>query len=129
MLLPSQTITKSTENSTTYSTSNRVMAWQHKTFPFLKLPKTTCGDQAHARFHSSNIRLQTITANQTLSRGGDWRVLQMQKILQFFSENRMMMTTTTNRGLTGCNDTNLLRFLEKPKSTRLFFCSNSKEET
>jgi hypothetical protein len=75
------------------------------------------------------IGLQTITADQTLSRGGDWRVLQMQKVLQFFSENRMMMTTTTNRGLTGCNDTNLLRFLEKPKSTRLFFCSNSKEET
>lgn len=34
MLLPSQTITKSTENSTTYSTSNRVMAWQHKSFSF-----------------------------------------------------------------------------------------------
>jgi hypothetical protein len=30
MLLPSQTITKSTENSTTYSTSNRVMAWQQR---------------------------------------------------------------------------------------------------
>jgi hypothetical protein len=57
MLLPSQTITKSTENSTTYSTSNRVMAWQHKTFPFLKLPKTTCGDQARARFHSSDDRV------------------------------------------------------------------------
>jgi hypothetical protein len=40
----------------------------------------------------------------------------MQNVLQFFSENRMMMTTTTNRGLTSCNDTNLLRFLEKPKS-------------
>jgi hypothetical protein len=55
-----------------------------KAFPFQKLPKTTCGDQTHARFHSSDDRLQTITADHPLSPGGDWRVLQKQKVLQIF---------------------------------------------
>jgi hypothetical protein len=57
-----------------------------KAFPFQKLPKTTCGDQAHARFHSSDDRLQTITADHPLSRGEDWRVLKMEKVLRFFRE-------------------------------------------